>query len=201
MKPRSIRSDFDRAFFERYYHSPSTAVLTGDDVLRRARFVLAYLGHLQVGVRSVLDMGCGTGLWKRALRRLDRTIEYTGVDPSEYLCKRHGWIQSSVAGFTSRRKFDLVVCQDVMQYVPGEEAERGIAAMAKVCRGALYFDVPTRDDLEARLYDLGKTDRRIHVRSAAWYRRRLGEHFVNAGGGVFLSPDARVVLLALERGR
>lgn len=200
-KARSIRRDFDRAFFERYYHSPSTAVLTGDDVLRRARFVLGYLGYLQVDVRSVLDMGCGTGLWKRALHRLDRTIEYTGVDPSEYLCRKHGWIRSSVADFTSRRTFDLVVCQDVMQYVTGEEAGRGIATMAKVCRGALYFDVPTRDDLESGLYDLKKTDRRIHVRSAAWYRRRLGEHFISAGGGVFLSPRARAILLALERGR
>jgi hypothetical protein len=50
------------------------------------------------------------------------------------------------------------------------------------------------------MLDLRKTDRRIHVRGAAWYRRRLREHFVNAGGGVFLSPRSRAVLLALERG-
>jgi hypothetical protein len=39
------------------------------------------------------------------------------------------------------------------------------------------------------------------VRGAAWYRRRLQKHFVNAGGGVFVAPRARAVLLALERGR
>ena len=200
MKAKHIRRDFDGLFFERYYYTPATAVTSGEDVLLRARFVLGYLRHLQVEVRSVLDAGCGTGLWKRALRRLDPSIEYTGVDPSEYLCRKYGWVQGSVAELKSRHRFDLVVCQDVMQYLPARDVERGLAAMARVCRGALYFDVPTRDDIESGMLDLGRTDRHIHVRSADWYRRRLRRHFVNAGGGVFVSPRARAVLLALERG-
>lgn len=193
------RRSFEREFFDHYYHRPSTAVISGADVYRRARFVTAYLAHLQVDVRSVLDAGCGTGLWQRALRRIDRSIDYTGVDPSEYLCRKYGWVRGSIVDFTSRRKFDLVVCQDVMQYLTTDEVERGLAVVARVCRGALYFDVPTRDDIDAELLDMGKTDRRIRVRSAAWYRRRLGRHFVNAGGGVFVSPRANAVLLALEK--
>jgi predicted TPR repeat methyltransferase len=196
-----VRREFDRAFFKRYYHTPATAVVSGHDILRRARFVLAYLAHIRIPVHSVLDIGCGTGLWGTALRRLDRSITYTGMDTSEYLCRRHGWIHGSVADFKSRRRFDLVVCQDVMQYLDAGEVERGLAAMARVCRGALYFDVPTRDDIDDGLLDLRRTDRRIYVRSAAWYRRRLQKHFVNAGGGVFLSSRSRAVLLALERGR
>lgn len=197
----TVRKEFDRAFFERYYDAAATAVISGDDVARRARFVLAYLEHLRVNVRSVLDAGCGTGLWKRALHRIDRSVAYTGLDTSEYLCKKHGWIHGSIADFSSRRKFDLVVCQDVMQYMSNDEVERGIDVMARVCRGALYFDVPTRDDIDDRLLDMRKTDRNIHVRSAAWYRKRLGKHFINAGGGVFVQSRSRTVVLALERGR
>jgi SAM-dependent methyltransferase len=193
------RRSFDRAFFDRYYHRPETAVVTSDDVYRRARFVVSYLAHLQVEVRSVLDAGCGTGLWKRALRRIDPGIAYTGIDPSEYLCRRYGWTRGSIADFSARRKYDLVVCQDVMQYLTTADVDRAFAAIARVCRGALYFDVPTRDDIEAGRLDMRRTDRLIHVRSAAWYRRRLGRHFANAGGGVFVSPRARAVLLALER--
>jgi SAM-dependent methyltransferase len=201
MKAPRIRHEFDRAFFQRFYDDKTTAVISENEVFQRTCFVITYLSHLQVPVRRVLDAGCGTGLWQRALRRIDRSIEYTGIDPSEYLCKKHGWIQSSIVDFKSRKKFDLVVCQDVMQYMTADEVERGFAAMAAVCRGALYFDVPTRDDIDDDLLDMKKTDRNIHIRSAAWYRRRLAKHFENAGGGVFVSPRARAVLLALERGR
>jgi SAM-dependent methyltransferase len=201
MRSRVVRNEFDRSFFARFYDDASTSVISEDDVFRRACFVLAYLAHLRVPVHRVLDAGCGTGMWKRALHRIDRSIEYAGVDPSEYLCRTHGWIQSSIAEFTSRRKFDLVVCQDVMQYLSNPDAERSIDVMARVCRGALYFDVPTREDIDDGYLDMRKTDRHIHVRGAAWYRRRLQAHFVSAGGGVFVAPRSRAIVLALERGR
>jgi SAM-dependent methyltransferase len=198
-RPRDIRNQFDRAFFERFYVRSSTAVISADDVYRRARFVLAYLAHLQLDVHSVLDAGCGTGLWKKALRRIDRDIAYTGIDPSEYLCRRYGWTQTAIADFAPRRKFDLVVCQDVLQYVDDAAVRRSIAAMARACAGALYFDVPTTDDIDGGLLDMKRTDRSIHVRSAEWYRKLLRKDFINAGGGVFLKKDASAVILALER--
>jgi len=196
-----VRRDFDRAFFKRFYEDASTTVISEDDVFKRACFVIAYLSHLQVPVHNVLDAGCGTGLWLRALQQIDSDIQYLGIDPSAYLCEKYGWFQSSVAGFRSRKKFDLVVCQDVMQYMTAGEVERSFDAIAAVCRGALYFDVPTTDDIDDDLLDMKKTDKSIHVRSAAWYRRRLAKHFENAGGGVFVAKDAGAVLLALERGK
>jgi hypothetical protein len=42
------------------------------------------------------------------------------------------------------------------------------------------------------------TDGAIHIRSAAWYRKRLKKDFMNAGGGVFLKRNAPAVILALE---
>ncbi len=198
-RPPDIRNQFDRAFFERFYQRANTAVISADDVYRRARFVLAYLAHLQLEVHSVLDAGCGTGLWKKALRRVDRDIAYTGIDPSEYLCRRYGWTQTAIADFAPRRTFDLVVCQDVLQYVDDAGVRRSIAAMTRACAGALYFDVPTTDDIDDGLLDMKRTDRAIHVRSAEWYRRLLRRNFVNAGGGVFLRKNASAVILALER--
>ena len=194
-----VRRSFDRIFFERFYGEIATRVMTAADVRWRARFVTSYLAHLQIPVRTVLDAGCGTGLWKRALKRIDHRIRYTGIDPSEYLCRRYGWTQSSLTDYRPRDSFDLVVCQDVMQYLTASEVEKGLAVVARACRGALYFDVPTRDDIDAGLLDMDKTDRDIHVRSAAWYRRRLGTYFLNAGGGVFVARGAGAVLLALER--
>jgi predicted TPR repeat methyltransferase len=198
-RPPDIRNEFDRAFFDRFYQRSSTAVISADDVYRRARFVLAYLAHLQLDVKTALDAGCGTGLWKKALRRLDRDLTYTGIDPSEYLCRRYGWTQTAIADYAPRRKFDLVICQDVLQYVDGPGVRRSIAAMARACTGALYFDVPTSDDIDDDLLDMKLTDGAIHIRSAAWYRKRLKKDFMNAGGGVFLKRNAPAVILALER--
>ena len=197
---RSVRQDFDRDFFRRFYDEAATSVISRDDVFRRACFVLAYLAHLRVPVHSVLDAGCGTGLWKRALEDIDDSIEYTGIDPSEYMCATHGWTRSTVAGFRSKRKFDLIVCQDVMQYMDAREVDRSFANIGRLCRGALYFDVPTSDDIDDGHLDMRRTDRKIHVRSAAWYRKRLKKDFVNAGGGVFVTARSRAVVLALERG-
>ena len=198
-KSKGVRRSFDRAFFQRYYHSPRTAVASFDDVLKRARFVTSYLDHLQVDVRRVLDAGCGTGLWKRALAHIDRDIEYTGIDPSEYVCARYGWTHSTIDRFRSRRKFDLVVCQDVLQYADDPTVGRSIASIARLCRGALYFDVPTRDDIDDDLLDMDLTDKSIHVRTAAWYRTKLALDFVDVGGGVFIKRGAKAVVLALER--
>ena len=200
MKKKPVRKDFDREFFRRFYEESATSVISEDDVFRRATFVLAYLAHLRVHVHSVLDAGCGTGLWKHALHDIDESIEYTGIDPSEYMCRTHGWTQSTVADYRPRRKFDLVICQDVMQYMDRDEVDRSFANIARLCRGALYFDVPTSDDIADGYLDMRKTDRRIHVRSAAWYRKKLKKDFVNAGGGVFVTARSRAIVLALERG-
>ncbi len=102
-------------------------------------------------------------------------------------------------GIPVAEKFDLVVCQDVLQYVDDADVGRNIEALTRVCRGALYFDVPTRDDVDARLLDMRRTDRDVHIRGADWYRRFFKRDFVNAGGGVFVRRNAGAVVLALER--
>ncbi|MDH3197081.1 MAG: class I SAM-dependent methyltransferase [Candidatus Krumholzibacteria bacterium] len=200
MLERLVRRDFDRAFFRRYYHDASTAVVHLGEAQRRVRFVLAYLDFLGVEVKSVLDAGCGVGLWRRALRRIDRSIAYTGIDTSEYLCRRYGWTRASITEFRSRRKFDLVVCQDMLQYLDGDELRLAVDRVARLCRGACYVEVPTREDFAERTLDLVRTDRRIHLRGVRFYRRLLAEHFIAAGGGIFLPRNARTTILALERG-
>lgn len=199
MTTRGVRDRFDKPFYDRYYASASTAVVSDADIVRLARFVTSYLDYLRVPVESVLDCGCGIGLWQRALRDIDPSVDYTGIDPSEYLCEKFGWVRSTIAGYRTRRRFDLVVCQDVLQYAGDDEAIRSIDKLARFCRGALYFDVPTTDDVADNLLEWDKTDKHIHLRSAAWYRGHLDHRFIGAGGGVFVPKESATVVLALER--
>lgn len=84
-----VRRTFDSDFFHRYYFDPATAVLVEDQMVRRARFVLSYLDFLGIEVASVLDVGCGVGLWRRTLRRTDRRIHVRSVRWYRGRLRRH----------------------------------------------------------------------------------------------------------------
>ena len=192
------RFTFDAAYYERFYLDPRTRVADSRDVEIQARFLCAYLDHLGIGVRRILDMGCGLGrLREPVLARFPRA-RYTGVEVSEHLCTELGWTHGSAATFRSRHRFDLVICQDVLQYLDDAEAEQAIDNFAKYCRGALFFGALTREDWEENC-DRARTDGSGYLREGGWYRRRLAPAFVCAGGGVFVSRKAGVVTFELDR--
>ncbi len=192
------RFDFDAAYYERFYLDPRTRVVEPVDIEVQARFLASYLDHLRIHVRSILDLGCGLGRLREPLLARFPRARYTGVEVSEHLCADLGWVHGSVATFRSRRRFDLVICQDVLQYLDDAEAERAIANLADLCRGALYFGVLTREDWEESC-DRTRTDPNGYVREGTWYRSRLAPAFVCAGGGVFVARRAGVVMFELDR--
>lgn len=196
MSRRSSR--FDAAYYDRYYRNPKTRVETAQDRSARAAFVTAYLKHLRQPVRRILDIGCGLGYWRSPLRRSFPRASYRGVEPSTYLCERYGWEAGSVVDYAPRGRFDLVICQDVLQYLDARDAARAIGNLALLCRGVLYLQVTTAEDWRENC-DRELTDGDVHLRPASWYRRRLKAGFVNAGGGMLVSRDSPVVLYALER--
>ena len=191
-------SRFDEAYYRRYYEDPRTRVAAPEEIRALADFVCGYLKYIDLPVRRVLDMGCGLGLWKPELERHFPRAKYTGVELSDHLCRRYGWKKGSVDSFQSDRPFDLVICQDVVQYLPAANADAAINRLAAICRGALLFAVLTREDWEENC-DQQLTDGTGFLRRGRWYRKRLGKHFINAGGGLFLKRDANVVLYELEK--
>ena len=194
----TLRFTFDAAYYQRFYLDPRTRVADARDIEIQARFLCAYLDHLGIGVRSILDLGCGLGrLREPVLARFPRA-RYTGVEVSEHLCAELGWTYGSAATFRSRHRFDLVICQDVLQYLDEVEAEQALDNLARHCRGALFFGALTREDWEENC-DRLRTDGNAYLREGAWYRRRLAPAFVCAGGGVFVARRAGVVMFELDR--
>lgn len=189
---------FDRAYYERFYGHPRTRASDAREVAVLGDFVCAYLRYLEQPVRRVLDIGCGLGFWQDAIRRHYPRARYTGVEISEYLCERLGWIHGSVVDFSARVPFDLVICNDVLQYLPHAEASAAIDNLARLSRGVLYFNLLTREDWEQNC-DRERTNGEVHLRSAAWYRRRLRRRFVAVGGGLFVRRGSPIVLWELEK--
>jgi SAM-dependent methyltransferase len=189
---------FDAGFYRRFYLDPRTRVVTRAEMARRAEFIAAFARHGRQPVRRILDVGCGLGLMRAPLLRHFPRASYTGLEASAYLCERHGWEQGSAATFSAARPFDLVICHDVLQYLADREAATALRNLARLCRGVLHFGVLTTEDWE--LYcDRRCTDRDVHLRPGAWYRRRLAPSFINAGSGMFVRRGAPVHLWELDQ--
>lgn len=188
---------FDKSYYDRFYRNARTRVATEREVRVLGRFVCAYLAHLGLPVRRVLDAGCGLGYWRSVIAEHYPRASYQGIEVSEYLCRELGWEQASIADYKARGRFDLVVCQGVLQYLSDAEAEGAIDNLGRLSRSALYLEALTREDWRDNC-DRRATDGKVRLRSAKWYRQRLGRSFRACGGGVYVHREADAVLYALE---
>ncbi len=146
----------------------------------RAAVIASILRHIQIPVRRILDAGCGLGLLRGPLADLYPRARYSGLESSPYLCARFGWILGSVMDFAPSKPFDLTICYDVLQYLPDAQAARAIANFARLTRAALYVSALTAEDWRNNC-DRSRTDRAVHLRPGAWYRRRLQRSFRYVG--------------------
>lgn len=189
---------FDAAFYRRFYLDRRTRVINRREVALRVELIGAFMRHAGLRVRTILDAGCGLGLFREPLIREFPGAHYTGLEASSYVCAKHGWVCGSVATFQPKRPYDLVVCYDVLQYLDDRDAAAAMSNLGALCRGALHFGALTREDWEQHC-DRRYTDRNVTLRPAAWYRRRLRRAFLNAGSGMFVRRDVPALLWELER--
>jgi trans-aconitate methyltransferase len=189
---------FDPAFYERFYANPRTRVTTPQDMTRRAVAVGVLVKQLELPVKRILDAGCGLGLMRKALVKAFPAASYTGIEVSEHLCKRLGWTQASLATYRPRGRFDLIICYDVLQYLPDAAAARAMANLGRLCRGVLYFHAPTRGDWQQNA-DLSCSDSNVHLRDADWYRTRLARGFDHVGFGLHVRRGTPYVQWELEQ--
>jgi SAM-dependent methyltransferase len=189
--------DFGRDYYQRYYFDPRTAVASRREMRARARLIAALTEHAGLAVRRILEAGCGTGMLRAPLARLLPRARYTGLETSDYLCRRYGWERGSIETYRARVPFDLVICYDVLQYLDARSAQRSLANFARLCGGVLYFSALTRHDFEHNC-DRTRTDPDVYLRSAHWYRARLRRQFREAGLGFWLRRGAPLTLWELE---
>jgi len=186
---------FDAQYFRRFYGGPGKTH-SASEIGRLARGVDGLAAWLGVELRSVLDVGAGTGLWRTWFRLHRPEVRYRSVDISPFACERYGHELRDISRWCARERFDLVVCHSVIQYLDDAAAERAIDHIGRMCRGLLYLEVVTKADLP--ILDLEKSDTRMDLRTGRWYRARLDRHFFQVGAGLWASRRSPVQLFELE---
>lgn len=190
------RERFDAGYYERHYHGRDR-VHSAAQVGRLASGVSGMAAWMGVEIRSVLDVGAGPGFWRAWFRRHRPEVRYLSTDFSPWACQRYGHVRRDISAWRPRARFDLVVCQGVLQYLDDEAAGRAVENLGAACRGLLYLEVVTRHDL-AEVVDVDLSDTDIHARAGDFYRRALAPHFRQVGAGIWASREAGLHFYELE---
>lgn len=196
-----MTKQYDQHYFDRWYRD---GTIGGAQRLKRKVALAVAMAEsiLERPVRTVLDIGCGEGVWRAPLLKLRPKASYLGFDSSLYAAQRYGRSRgihlATFGDFSTLRPCtpaDLLVCSDVMHYVPTRELDAGLDGLAELCGGIAFLETFCREDeIE------GDHDGFI-ARPASFYRKRLAAlGFTALGGHCWLSPRLDVTgLTALER--
>jgi len=190
--------NFDDGYYERFYLGTAARARVASHASRTADLIYGAARFYQFRIRRIVDLGAGTGLLLRALARRFPAARLIGVELSAWAARKYGWIQGSLLDFEDAAGFDLVVCNDVLQYLDDREAGLAISRIASLCRGIAYVTAVTDRDIE-EVWDREYSDPRGHFRPASFYRRRLARRFVDVGSGLHLKADADAPVWELER--
>ena len=194
---------YDRRYFDRWYRESRDALAHAGALPRRVQLAVAAAEYvLERPIRSALDVGCGEGRWRALLLRARPRLRYLGIDSSAYVVGRYGRrrnIRFGRFGELGRlgleRRFDLIVCSDVLHYVPLAEARSGLRAIGRLLGGVAFMEAFTAGD------DTVGDDEGFVPRSRAAYLRLFrAAGLVHLGLHCYAGRALRDRLVELERG-
>lgn len=194
-----MSKQYDQAYFQHWYRRSD---IGGPQRLARkvALAVACAEYYLERPIRSALDIGCGEGAWRAPLLKLRPKLKYLGFDSSEYAVARHGRRRNlhlaQFGDFELLRPcapVDLLICADVLHYIPNREFKRGLPGLAELCGGVAFLETFARED------EFEGDHAGFQPRDAAWYRRQFtAQGLQPVGSHCWLSPWLSADVAALE---
>jgi SAM-dependent methyltransferase len=196
-----VPKHYDRAYFDHWYRDASDRVGSRAERARKAALVVALAEHyLARPVQSVLDVGCGEGVWRAPLLALRPRLCYLGLDSSDYVVARYGRARNlrrarfgDLAELRFERRFDIIVCSDVLHYLAAAEIRRGLSGFGDLLEGLAFLEVFTTRDAPDGDHD------GFIARSPGWYRRAFAAAgLIGCGSQAWLAPRLARSVAALE---
>ena len=192
---------YDLAYFDRWYRN-SKHERNSPALLERKVHMAVSLAeyYLERPIRTVLDVGCGEAVWRAPLLKIRPKLNYRGVDSSEYAVSRFGRTRNiAFADFGQLEQLrfgapvDLLVCSDVMHYIPDAKLKRGLKGFPELCGGLAFLEIWSKED------DIIGDKIGFIERPAKWYRNQFAKAgFTGCGSHSYLSTELHTAAAALE---
>lgn len=117
--------------------------------IRRIDFTVEMLPP---NTRSLLDVGCGNGVFGHRVMEMHPDIEITGVDRSK-AALRHVRFSNHAASIDNLpfedMSFDVVSCLQVIEHLPNEVYRKSLHELSRVSRRHVIIGIPFEEDLTA----------------------------------------------------
>ncbi|MBD8524798.1 class I SAM-dependent methyltransferase [Pseudomarimonas arenosa] len=176
---------YDRAYFDRWYRGAEARERRL--ITERKAALAVSMAEFLLGqpVRRVLDVCCGEAGWRAPLLKLRPTLQYQGLDSSEYAVRRFGRSRdiglarfAQLAELRFSHSVDLLICSDALHYIATAELKRGLSGFAELCHGLVFADMFCAGD-GAEGDDIGFIARRP-AQYRRWFAdaglRQIGPH-------------------------
>lgn len=176
--------DLTKEYWDIQYAEPETIDGIGN-VKDHSRYVSAYFNIEGVKVRSLVDLGFGTGKLFKEMVKTFRPKRALGLEPSTHIYRRFRAPEGVRTEHTDivswcrrpcRGTFDLGLCTSVLQYLSDAEIKEALPVMAARIRH-LYLTVPTDVEYERQKSELQFADPYAKIRSQKQYLKLLKPHF------------------------
>lgn len=172
-------------FQKKYYEDDAFWNDTLLDPLNQQRIIETSL-VIPDDVRTLLDVGCGNGIFLNYLLTEKPSLKVLGIDRSEaalkYLKteKKTGSIDSIDL---ADRSFDCVTCLEVIEHLPADIYAKGLDELARVADRYLIVSVPFEENLEESLNQCPecKTIFNINLHFRSFTKEKLNSEFIKRG--------------------
>src|SRR5437762_11767852 len=131
---------FDEGYYRRYYENAGTAVHDAAKIAHLARGITEMIAWFGGSLDAVLDVGAGAGLWRDWFAQNYPKTKYRSIEVSAYACEKYGHEQRDISAWRSRERYDLIICQGVLQYIPSPACDAAIGNLGAMSRGFVYLE-------------------------------------------------------------
>jgi len=139
-------NDFER----QYYESETFWNNTLQDSLSQQR-IRETVTFIPKDVDSLVDIGCGNGIFLNYLSNVRKEIRSLGVDRSETALKylKVDKLLGNIEKIPlDEKSFDCVTCLEVLEHIPFDGYTSALSELARIARKYIIVSVPFNENLE-----------------------------------------------------
>jgi ubiquinone/menaquinone biosynthesis C-methylase UbiE len=155
-----INKDQKMSFERSYYENADLWVIENNNAANQQR-IATLAGKVPLDVQTVLDVGCGNGLFLKHLSDVkERSFgRLCGVDRSTVAlaCMQTEKIRADVDSLPfSKDEFDAVSCMEVLEHLPQATFISALNEISRVARRCIIVSVPYSENLRMSLTECTK---------------------------------------------